>query len=136
MATNIVASSVYYRAPQEALNAAFVKDITHKDGEVLAPGTQFVKVWEMTNPGPEVWPEGVILQFVGGDRMFNDDDVDAKTPEAPAPQARINEYVCISMPLKAPSTPGRYISYVEDDWMMQRWCYISVITISLSLLIK
>ncbi|KAF9287969.1 hypothetical protein BGZ68_000991 [Mortierella alpina] len=99
------------QAPQETLNAAFVKDITHKDGEVLAPDTQFIKVWEMTNPGPGLWPEGVILQFVGGDRMFMDDDVDAETPEAPAPQARTNEYVCISMPLKAPSTPGRYISY-------------------------
>ncbi|KAF9961854.1 Next to BRCA1 protein 1 protein [Mortierella alpina] len=97
--------------PQETLNAAFVKDITHKDGEVLAPSTQFVKVWEMTNPGPEVWPEGVVLQFVGGDRMFLYDDVDAKAPETPVPQGRINEHVSISMPLKAPSTPGRYISY-------------------------
>ncbi|KAF9987553.1 hypothetical protein BGZ75_000445 [Mortierella antarctica] len=99
------------QSPQETLNATFVKDISHKDGEVLAPGTQFVKVWEMTNPGPDVWPEGVILQFVGGDRMFVDEDMDAKTPEAVVPQGRINEYVCISMPLKTPSTPGRYISY-------------------------
>jgi len=96
---------------QVTLNAAFVKDITHKDGEAVAPGTEFEKIWEMTNPGPEVWPQGVVLQFVGGDRMFMDDDVESKTPEAPVHQGRINEYVCISMPLKAPPTPGRYISY-------------------------
>ncbi len=101
-----------------------MKDITYKDGEVLAPCTPFVKVWEMTNPGSQVWPEGVVLQFVGGDRMFMDDDVDAKTPEALVPQGRINEYVCISMPLKTPPTPGRYISYVDDEWTMWRWHFI------------
>ncbi|KAF9569562.1 hypothetical protein EC968_002459 [Mortierella alpina] len=118
---------------QETLNAAFVKDITHKDGEVLAPDTQFVKVWEMTNPGPEVWPEGVVLQFVGGDRMFMDDDVNAKTPEALVPQGRVNEHVCISMPLKTPSTPGRYISYWRlvspssgDRFGHRVWCDIVV----------
>ncbi|KAF9967501.1 hypothetical protein BGZ70_009340 [Mortierella alpina] len=69
-------SQPQYVPPQQTFNAAFVKNITHKDGEVLAPGAEFEKIWQMTNPGPEVWPEGVVLQFVGGDRMFMDDDVE------------------------------------------------------------
>ncbi|KAG0202321.1 hypothetical protein BGX28_005142 [Mortierella sp. GBA30] len=98
---------------QEALNAVFVKDITYRDGEVFLPGTSFVKVWEMANPGPARWPEGTVLQFVGGDRMFLEDDSNnaTTTPEILVPERRIDEYACISASLKAPSTPGRYISY-------------------------
>jgi hypothetical protein len=70
----------------------------------------FVKVWEMSNSGPGVWPEGTVLQFVGGDRMFIEEETTVKSPEIRVSQAGVGEYVCISAALKAPSIPGRYIS--------------------------
>ncbi|KAF9095829.1 hypothetical protein BGX23_012562 [Mortierella sp. AD031] len=97
--------------PAPTLNGIFVKDITLKDGSAVQSNADIVKVWEMSNSGPGVWPEGTVLQFVGGDRMFTEDDKDAKSPEIKVSQAAVGEYVCISANLKAPSVPGRYISY-------------------------
>ncbi|KAF9545890.1 hypothetical protein EC957_010394 [Mortierella hygrophila] len=96
--------------PKETLNGIFVKDITLKDGSAMQSNAIFMKVWEMSNSGPEVWPEGTVLQFVGGDRMFTEEE-DVKNPEIKVSQAGVGEYVCISATLKAPSIPGRYISY-------------------------
>jgi hypothetical protein len=96
--------------PKEALNGIFVKDITLKDGSILQSNSTFVKVWEMSNSGPDAWPEGTVLQFVGGDRMFTEDDKNIKSPEIKVSQAGVGEFVCISATLKAPSIPGRYIS--------------------------
>ncbi|KAF9126716.1 hypothetical protein BGW39_006433 [Mortierella sp. 14UC] len=97
--------------PKETLNGIFVKDITLKDGSAMQSNSTFVKVWEMSNSGPSVWPEGTVLQFVGGDRMFTENDKNVKIPEIKVSQAGVGEYVCISATLKAPSIPGRYISY-------------------------
>ncbi|KAK3842038.1 MAG: hypothetical protein J3R72DRAFT_400851 [Linnemannia gamsii] len=105
------ASEILPPPPKDTLNGIFVKDITLKDGSPMQSNSTFVKVWEMSNSGPNVWPEGTVLQFVGGDRMFTEDDKDVKSPEIKVSQASVGDYVCISATLKAPSIPGRYISY-------------------------
>ncbi|KAK5815341.1 hypothetical protein F5H01DRAFT_345557 [Linnemannia elongata] len=97
--------------PKETLNGIFVKDITLKDGSAMQLNATFMKVWEMSNSGPDIWPEGTVLQFVGGDRMFTEEEENVKSPEIKVSQAGVGEYVCISATLRAPSIPGRYISY-------------------------
>lgn len=92
---------------QEEWNASFVKDITVLDGSVLTPGRQFSKVWELKNTGPGQWPEGTVLQFVGGDRMFAEGD---KAPERMVTSPAVGGYVCLTLDLVAPKVPGRYIS--------------------------
>lgn len=91
------------------LDSAFVKDLAFKDGAVIQAGEPFLKVWELRNSGPGCWPEGTTLQFVGGDRMFIDDDVNKKT-EATVSPIGVNEHTCIGLPLEAPANAGRYIS--------------------------
>lgn len=98
------------RLPKETLNGIFVKDITLKDGSAMQLNATFMKVWEMSNSGPDIWPEGTVLQFVGGDRMFTEEEENVKSPEIKVSQAGVGEYVCISATLRAPSIPGRYIS--------------------------
>jgi hypothetical protein len=98
------------RASQTTLNAAYVKDLTFKDGATHPARSQFLKVWEMNNSGSEDWPEGTVLQFVGGDRMFVDEDVDIKNPEVIVGSIGVNEHACIGLTLQAPPVPGRYIS--------------------------
>ncbi|KAG0378706.1 hypothetical protein BGX24_003045 [Mortierella sp. AD032] len=109
------ASEILPPPPKDTLNGIFVKDITLKDGSPMQSNSTFVKVWEMSNSGPNVWPEGTVLQFVGGDRMFTEDDKDVKSPEIKVSQASVGDYVCISATLKAPSIPGRYISILVQD---------------------
>ncbi|KAF8931717.1 hypothetical protein BGZ58_007460 [Dissophora ornata] len=103
------------RVPKETLKARFVKDITFKDGAVVRPGSEFVKIWEMVNPGPNEWPEGIVLQFVGGDRMFKDEDADVNSPEVKVSPVGADEALCITANLKAPTHPGRYISVVVEE---------------------
>jgi len=96
--------------PKETLNGIFVKDITLKDGSAIQANSTFMKVWEMSNSGPGAWPEGTVLQFAGGDRMFTEESEDVKCPEIKVSPAGVGKCVCISATLKAPSIPGRYIS--------------------------
>ncbi|KAF9922004.1 hypothetical protein FBU30_007924 [Linnemannia zychae] len=118
--------------PKETLKGNFVKDITLKDGSAMKSSATFVKVWEMSNPGPDVWPEGTVLQFVGGDRMFIEEEKMMNCPEIKVSQVKVGENTCISATLKAPSIPGRYISYwrlvspTGERFGHRVWCDILV----------
>ncbi|KAF9364133.1 hypothetical protein BGX34_002450, partial [Mortierella sp. NVP85] len=119
------------QAPQVTLDSAFVKDLAFKDGAAIQAGEPFLKVWELKNTGPSGWPEGTTLQFVGGDRMFIDDDANKKT-EATVSPIGANEQTCIGLPLEAPANPGRYISYWRlvtpsgERFGQRIWCDILV----------
>jgi len=112
--------------------AAFVKDINLQDGTVIQAGSQFLKIWEMSNPGPSVWPKDTHLQFVGGDRMVNDLDTSAAKPGFKIELADVGESVCVSADLKAPAYPGRYVSYWRlvspsgEPFGHRVWCDIFV----------
>ncbi|KAG0321768.1 hypothetical protein BGZ99_003702 [Dissophora globulifera] len=117
---------------EDHLKAVFVKDITVKDHSVVAAGSPFVKVWEMTNTGSSEWPEGTVLQFVGGDRMFAETDSDVSSPEVKVSAVGADESLCISTNLVAPTVPGRYISYwrlvspAGERFGHRVWCDILV----------
>lgn len=92
-------------------NALFVKDININDGTTIQAGSQFLKIWEMSNPGAGEWPKDSVLQFVGGDRMFADVDANKSCPHFKISLAPVGESVCVTADLKAPPLPGRYVSY-------------------------
>jgi len=109
-----------------------VKDINIHDGTVIQAGSQFLKIWEMSNEGPNEWPQDTVVQFVGGDRMFSDEQVDIKFPHFKVPLAAIGKSVCVKADLKAPALPGRYISYwrlvapTGEAFGQRVWCDILV----------
>ncbi|KAF9201543.1 hypothetical protein BGZ49_008224 [Haplosporangium sp. Z 27] len=114
-------------------SASFVKDINLHDGTVIQAGSQFLKIWEMRNSGPSEWPKDTVIQHVGGDRMFTDSDVDVKAPYFKVPLAAVGDSVCVTADLKAPSQPGRYISYWRlvsapsgEPFGQRIWCDILV----------
>ncbi|KAF9925858.1 hypothetical protein FBU30_004446 [Linnemannia zychae] len=92
-------------------NAYFVKDININDGTTIQAGSQFLKIWEMSNPGAGEWPKDTVLQFVGGDRMFTDTDMNKTCPCFKISLAPVGKSVCVTADLKAPPHPGRYVSY-------------------------
>ncbi|KAG0268369.1 hypothetical protein BGZ95_002481 [Linnemannia exigua] len=93
------------------VTAMFVKDININDGTVIQAGSQFLKIWEVSNPGTGQWPKNTVLQFVGGDRMFADVDTNKTAPYFQISLAAVGESVCVTADLKAPPQPGRYVSY-------------------------
>ncbi|KAG0043749.1 hypothetical protein BGZ83_011069 [Gryganskiella cystojenkinii] len=113
--------------------AAFVKDINLHDGTVIQAGSQFLKIWEMSNPGPDAWPKDTRLQFVGGDRMANDSETLSESfPGFKIELASVGESVCVTADLKAPAQPGRYVSYWRlvapsgEPFGHRIWCDILV----------
>ncbi|KAF9950788.1 hypothetical protein BGZ72_007595 [Mortierella alpina] len=112
--------------------ALFVKNINIHDGTVIQAGSQFLKIWEMSNPGPDDWPKDTALQFVGGDRMFTDSALNEKSHCFMITLARVGESVCVTADLKAPSIPGHYVSFwrlvapTGEPFGHRIWCDIVV----------
>lgn len=50
----------------EVLGAMFIKDITVEDNSEIECGTEFNKIWRIRNSGNVKWPEGVCLEYLGG----------------------------------------------------------------------
>ena len=93
------------QANAAALEARFVRDVTVRDGSVLAPGAKFVKIWTLRNSGRAPWPAGCRLTFVGGDAL-------AEAPSSDAlPAVAVDQEINVALDMTAPAAPGRYTSF-------------------------
>ena len=124
------------------LQAYFIRDRI-ADGSKLPTGLQFQQVWTLRNPGPDVWPAGCSVRFIGGDNdMLN---VDPEHPSSTSDlnnatesnvigrEVRINEEVDFCVTMKTPQRAGKAISY----WRLKAadgtpfghklWCDIDVV---------
>lgn len=135
-----------YTASQSITNPApvpeahFVRD-TIADGTCFAPNTRFTQVWTIRNPGPNAWPAGCSVRYVGGDNMLNVDNVHASSVSDIAEATESNvvgravqpgEEAAFKVLMKAPSREGKCISY----WRLKSaggvpfghrlWCDINV----------
>jgi len=85
----------------------FVKHVTFPEGSELHPCREFIKAWRVRNEANKSWPVNTKLQFVGKseeDRLTDQASYDAGTL-APGQEKDI------SIPMKTPTKPGRYISF-------------------------
>ncbi|KKZ62115.1 hypothetical protein EMCG_03409 [[Emmonsia] crescens] len=101
------------------LHALFVRD-TVPDGGRLAPSKTITQTWTLYNPGPNPWPKGCSVRFVGGDSMFN---IDTNHPSSLSNLVSAMETQELTVPvlpfgsadftieLKTPQREGRAISY-------------------------
>jgi hypothetical protein len=93
----------------EPLNAEFIADRSIPDGQIFAPGAEFLKAWVMRNGGHRTWPEGTELISVAGESLAKDHNAtQVKLVGAVQPGEQIDVW---TGELKAPEVPGRYISY-------------------------
>lgn len=101
------------------LDALFKHD-TIVDGTPLVPGEVFTQSWTLTNPGPASWPAGCSVRLTGGDSMLNvpcnralstEELSDARESSENEAQVHAGEDAAFAVTLKAPSRPGRHISY-------------------------
>jgi len=94
----------------EALKAEYVSDEV-VDGSVFPAGQKFLQVWTLTNSGTTAWPVGVSVEFVGGDHMFDADELNATvTTQETLPGQSASFSVDLITPTKS-NASRRAISY-------------------------
>lgn len=122
------------------LQAWFECDST-PDGSTFAPNRTLTQSWTLRNPGPETWPAGCAVYFIGGDDMRHLDDKHPFSMEKMTKANRSNvlteplepgKTAVFSVLLKSPARDGRAISY----WRLKTeeglpfghklWCDINV----------
>jgi len=89
----------------ERPRAKFVADISLADGALVSPGQSISKIWRISNPGAQSWPEGVRLVNVGGEIM------NGPLNGVVVPPVVGNGLVDVALDLVAPNRPGRYVGY-------------------------
>ena len=101
------------------LEAWFESDST-PDGTKIAPGRLVSQSWTLRNPGPESWPAGCAVYFMGGDDMRNldSDHPSSVSDMIAATRSNVLEHGLeagktaeLKVLLKAPTREGRAISY-------------------------
>ncbi|XAR50242.1 hypothetical protein NMG60_11004512 [Bertholletia excelsa] len=90
------------------LDSRFIVDVNVPDGAVMAPRTQFTKIWQMRNNGTTVWPQGTQLVWNGGDKLSDSLSVELQISVDGIP---VENELDIAVDFTAPDLPGRYISY-------------------------
>jgi hypothetical protein len=85
------------------LSSKFIKDVTVPDGTRIAPGSVFVKMWDIQNDGTCAWDSTFSVVFVGGVRMGT------PTP-SPIPVTAPGAIARITLNFVAPTSPGSYTS--------------------------
>jgi len=93
--------------PEPPLRATFISDNNISDGHLLPPGAEFVKSWKMLNDGVRDWPETTQLVFVAGDKLVSEENTVVKVGKVVAGE----EIDIWTGDMKAPETPGKYVSY-------------------------
>lgn len=90
--------------PQPCDAAGFIQDVTIPDGTKMTPGQTFTKTWRLRNNGACTWNTSYAIVFVGGDALGAPAAVNL--PGNVAPFATVD----VSVTMRAPMTPGKYIS--------------------------
>ncbi|KAI9841035.1 MAG: hypothetical protein M1838_003797, partial [Thelocarpon superellum] len=123
------------------MQAHFVKDSV-PDGTQVPRNHIFTQTWTLANTGMVPWPRGCLIKFVGGDNMRNVDpahpssvaDLERSTESniVEVEELKVGEHYDFSVTLRAPSRPGKAISY----WRMtspdgekfgdRLWCDVDV----------
>lgn len=84
-------------------NMIFVKDVTIGEGESVPPNTKFLKTWRLKNSGDEIWPDGCMLRYIGG-------EIQAETDSTVVKSVQPLECVDVSIEMTSPSSKGVYCS--------------------------
>ncbi|OAL38758.1 hypothetical protein AYO20_01964 [Fonsecaea nubica] len=117
IATANVATSV--KPDNRDLQAWYVTDST-PDGTKVAPNHFVSQSWTLRNPGPDAWPAGCAVYYIGGDDMRN---LDVLHPSSISAMTIANRSNVLGHPvepgttavftvlLKSPIREGRAISY-------------------------
>ena len=89
--------------------AAFVTDVTIKDGTQMGKGEDFTKTWRLKNTGTCTWDKDYTVVFSSGTNLANKSSYDLPGDVSPV------ETVDISIPMEAPDEKGTFTS----NWVIR-----------------
>jgi hypothetical protein len=89
--------------------AAFIKDVSVPDDELIKKGQRFVKTWQFKNSGSCTWTPDYAIVFIWGDRMSG------VTPKPLGQTIHPGQTIDVSTELQAPTEPGQY----QGSWTFQ-----------------
>ncbi|XP_043723255.1 protein JOKA2-like [Telopea speciosissima] len=93
---------------RQKLDSCFVEDVNVIDGTMMAPETQFTKIWRMRNNGTIAWPRGTHLVWIGGDQFSDKVLVELEIPVDGIP---VDKELDVAVDFRAPQLPNGYVSY-------------------------
>jgi hypothetical protein len=89
--------------------AAFIKDVTIPDNEIVKKGQRFIKTWQFKNSGSCTWTPDYAIVFIWGDQM------NGQTPKPIGETITPGQTIEVSTELEAPNQPGEY----QGSWSFQ-----------------
>lgn len=89
--------------------AEFIQDLTIPDDAIIAPGQEFVKIWQLKNIGSCVWTTGYAAVLVWGNEFGTHSPIPLERAVAPG------ELIDLAIRMVAPSTPDCF----QSNWMLQ-----------------
>ncbi|MGE5249173.1 MAG: NBR1-Ig-like domain-containing protein [Bacteroidota bacterium] len=97
------ATPIVTQNPNVCNQAQMVSDVTIPDGSTVSAGSAFTKTWRLKNAGTCTWTSAYALVFDHGQQMDAPATLPLTTVNVP-PGGTVD----VSVPLRAPSTPGTY----------------------------
>lgn len=89
--------------------AEFIQDVTIPDDSVVAPGQDFVKIWQIKNIGSCTWTTGYAVALVWGNEFGT------KPPIPLDHQVQPGEIIDLAIQMVAPIYPDCF----QSNWMLQ-----------------
>ncbi|XP_065874826.1 protein NBR1 homolog isoform X2 [Euphorbia lathyris] len=96
------------KTSRHKLDSRFIMDVNVLDGTMMAPSTDFTKIWRMRNSGSVAWPQGARLVWIGGDKFCHEVSAELEIPVTGLP---VDGELDVAVDFTSPELPGRYISY-------------------------
>jgi hypothetical protein len=101
------AAPVVVGTPAPECNSAVFVGETIPDGTKFMPNVNITKVWTLRNTGTCTWTDGYSFRLISGERMGGVDYYFIGANNHIAPGETVN----ISITMRTPMTPGRYVGY-------------------------
>ncbi|TVU29446.1 hypothetical protein EJB05_21011 [Eragrostis curvula] len=103
---------VLMKSKREKLESRFILDVTVLDGTLMAPSTQFTKIWRMHNNGSIMWPLGTQLIWVGGDQFALQTSVPLEVEDPSFVNAK-NKNAAINLNLPPESNGSNTVNLID-----------------------
>jgi DNA-binding Xre family transcriptional regulator len=119
------------RGANKGDRSAFVRDVTHADGELVLPGDRFTKTWELQNVGTVPWDgrfldcqdEELLIYQRNGETLHVASNLMPAAPRVAVPTTAPGEKVEVSVQFTAPGTPGTVLSYWKMAFTDGSFCF-------------
>lgn len=111
--------------------SAFIRDVTHPDGDLVQAGARFHKVWALQNVGSLPWTDRflscqddeVVVFTKSGEVLDLAPCLRPDLISIPVPETAPGDTVELGVTFTAPDAPGTMLSYWKMTWANGTHCF-------------